>query len=247
MKSSTSSRLLPLMAIVVIFILAGSKPVTRSLPVLCYHHIKSDTSGHSPNYTIGLELFQKHIKMLSDSGYRTVLPGQRFQTGNESDSYPAKQVMLTFDDGYVEHFTIAAAVLEQYGFRGVFFVPTVCINKTKYLSDSQIRQLADSGHVIGVHTYDHPDLRKMPASDRDKQIDQPKRYLEKFTGGPVVYFAYPYGNWTEETISMLKDAGFAGAFQLNGHMSGSNPDFTMKRAIVKGTWTPEELIRRFLF
>jgi peptidoglycan/xylan/chitin deacetylase (PgdA/CDA1 family) len=52
-----------------------------------------------------------------------------------------------------EQFSIGASEMEKYGFKGVFFVMTA-INRPNYLSSDEIK-LADAGHEVAAHTWDH--------------------------------------------------------------------------------------------
>ena len=40
-------------------------------------------------------------------------------------------MLLTFDDGYIDNYTVALPLLKKYGFQGSFFIPakTFCENK----------------------------------------------------------------------------------------------------------------------
>ena len=63
---------------------------------------------------------------------------------------------LTFDDGGISHYTVAAGRLESRGWRGHFFVTTGMIGRRGFLDSRQIRELRSHGHVIGTHSMSHP-------------------------------------------------------------------------------------------
>jgi len=46
---------------------------------------------------------------------------------------PKNAAMLTFDDGYVDHFTQVLPILDQAGISGSFFPPAKCILERKVL------------------------------------------------------------------------------------------------------------------
>lgn len=208
----------------------------KQVPVLCYHNIKADTEGHDLDYTISREQLEAQIKMLFDSGYHTILPRELYDYLTTGAPLPPKPVMLSFDDSHEEHFSIAASILKKYGFKGVFFVMTVTIGKPGYMTAGQIKQLADEGHVIGSHTWDHPDVRKIMEKDWDTQLNKPIQTLERITGRPVEYFAYPFGAWNETAIIELKKRGVKAAFQLIKRQSSREPLYTIRRLMVSGRW-----------
>ena len=82
--------------------------------------------------------------------------------------------MISFDDGHQEHYTIAAPVLEQYQFRGVFFIMNITIGKPGYLSTAEIRALAERGHAIGLHSWDHQLVRNLDEKGWETQLTKPK-------------------------------------------------------------------------
>jgi peptidoglycan/xylan/chitin deacetylase (PgdA/CDA1 family) len=65
----------------------------------------------------------------------------------------------------VENNTIGAAEMEKHGFKGVFFVMTVSINRPNYLTKEQIAALSDTGNVIAAHTWDHHRVTKYTGDD----------------------------------------------------------------------------------
>lgn len=176
-----------------------------------------------------------------DSGYHSIVPDQLYEHLTKGTPLPSKPVMLTFDDTHEDHFSIAAAVLEKYRYKGVFFIMTVCIGKKNYLTSQQIKTLAERGHAIESHTYDHPSVKTIPANQWEQQVDKPKKTLEAITGKPVKYFAYPFGVWNEPAIIELKSRGIKAAFQLTGKKSPKEPLYTIKRMLVSGAWSGKEL------
>ena len=69
-----------------------------------------------------------------------------------------KDVVFTFDDGGESFLTKAAPLLEQYGFKGVFFISTKYIGTPGFLTKDQVKELAERGHVIGSHSHTHPEI-----------------------------------------------------------------------------------------
>ena len=175
----------------------------KQVPVLCYHHIRNFSPGQSENmksYSVTPAAFAEQMKALSDSGYQTVLPDQLYEYLVHDGPMPAKPVMLTFDDTDEEQFSLGAVEMKKYGFKGVYFIMTISINRPRYMSKDQIKNLSDSGNVIAGHTWDHHMVTKYTGADWDTQLVKPKKLLEAITGKPVKYFAYPFGLWNLAAI-----------------------------------------------
>jgi peptidoglycan/xylan/chitin deacetylase (PgdA/CDA1 family) len=208
----------------------------KQVPVLCYHHIKKDIVM-TTTYTVSAKDFYEQMKYLHDNGYQSILPDQLYDYLSGAGSLPPKPVMLTFDDAHAEHFSIVAPVLAEFNFRGVFFIMTVPIGKTGFVTEEQIKMLADSGHVIGNHTWDHQSVKALKGVAWDWQVSKPRDQLQRITGKAVAYFCYPYGEWTEEAIRELKKRDVKAAFQLGGKGSKKYPLYTIRRKLVAGSST----------
>ncbi|HEX2536590.1 MAG TPA: polysaccharide deacetylase family protein, partial [Chitinophagaceae bacterium] len=194
------------------------------VPVYCYHRIEAGRSGTiATDYSVTEGAFREQLRWLSDSGYHTILPDELYAYLTEGKPLPPKPVMLTYDDTRAEHFAIAAKEMERYGFRGVFFIMNISINRPRYMSAEQLRTLADSGHCIASHTWDHQDARKLKDADWDVQFARPAARLQEITGKPVQYFAYPFGIWTDSAAQSLKRRGVKAAFQLSAPRSATEP------------------------
>jgi peptidoglycan/xylan/chitin deacetylase (PgdA/CDA1 family) len=212
----------------------------QEVPILCYHQIrpfKETDSKSARAYIVPTDSFNEQLKMLKDSGYQTILPDQLYAYLTKGAPLPAKPVMLTFDDNRAEHANIAAAEMKKYGFKGVFFIMTVSLDRPNYMTKAQVKQLSDEGHVIGSHTWDHHNVKKYQDADWVTQIEKPSKQLETITGKPVKYFAYPFGLWNKEAIPHLKQRNMLAAFQLSEKRDGDDPLYTIRRIIVPGSWS----------
>jgi peptidoglycan/xylan/chitin deacetylase (PgdA/CDA1 family) len=219
----------------------------KQVPILCYHHIrdwKASDSKRAKDYIVPLSNFRDQLKMLADSGYHTILPDQLYNYLNTGAELPSKPVMLTYDDTDLEQYTVAKAEMDKYGFKGVYFIMTVSLNRPNYMSRHQVKELADNGHIIGSHTWDHHNVKQYKGDDWKTQIEKPTQQLMSITGESVRYFAYPFGLWNKEAIPELKKRGLVAAFQLTDKLDQDDPLFTIRRMIVPGDWSASSMMKR---
>jgi peptidoglycan/xylan/chitin deacetylase (PgdA/CDA1 family) len=222
----------------------------KEVPVLCYHQI-SDERGSgsqlSKDVIVPVSVFKAQMKMLSDSGYHTILPDQLYNYLTTGASLPDKPVMITYDDTDDDQFTIAAPEMKKYGFKAVFFIMTVSLNRPKYMTREQVKQLSDEGHVIESHTWDHHKVPEYKTEeDWATQIEKPKKQIEDLTGKTADYFAYPYGLWDKKAIPELKKRGVKAAFILSTHRDAQDPLYTIRRMIAPGYWNAKMLYRNMI-
>jgi peptidoglycan/xylan/chitin deacetylase (PgdA/CDA1 family) len=90
-----------------------------ALPILMYHHVSP-----SPGLvTVSPQTFRDQISGLAQRGYRSASCDDlaAFLGGKP---LPAKSVMITFDDGYLDNFVHAHPVLQEFGFKALLFLIT---------------------------------------------------------------------------------------------------------------------------
>ncbi len=218
----------------------------KEVPVLCYHHIlnfKPTDGENKKTYSVTPEAFATQMKLLSDSGYKTILPDQLYNYLAYGTPIPEKPVMITFDDTDEEQYTLGATEMKKYGFKGVFFIMTISINRPRYMTKEQIKELSDAGHQIGSHTWDHHMVTKYTEEDWDIQTVKTRKTLEDITGKPIEYFAYPFGLWNQAAIPALQIRDYKMAFILSTKRDSLQPLYTVRRMIVAGQWSTPGMYR----
>lgn len=209
------------------------------VPILCYHRISESAKG---DYSVSPATFEAHMKVLADSGFRTVLSDQLYDYLVFNNTLPKKPVMISFDDSRAEHFAVAAPIMEKYGFRGAFFIMTITYNKKNYMSTEQIKELAEKGHAIGLHSWDHTMATKYKEETYwQQQVVNPKAKLEGIMGKPVDYWAYPNGVYDNQAATELSKY-FKLSFILSNKRDSVQPLQTVRRMIVPEL-TPQGLLK----
>jgi peptidoglycan/xylan/chitin deacetylase (PgdA/CDA1 family) len=218
----------------------------KQIPILCYHNIRDFSASSSEmikTYTVTPKAFAEQMQALSDNGYHTILPEQLNDYLLHDKPLPQNPILITFDDTREEQFTIGGSEMNKYGFKGVYFIMTVSINRPGYMTTEQIKKLSDDGHVIGAHTWDHHKVTAYIDNDWETQLVKPKTKLETITGKPVNYFAYPFGLWNPTAITALKKYGYQSAFILSTKRDSLDPQYTIRRIIVSGLWSKDKMLK----
>ena len=211
----------------------------KEVPILCYHRLEY---GRKDVYTVDPEVFDSHLQVLADSGYNSILPDELYNYLVHNTSLPEKPFMITFDDSRKEHITIAAPALAKQNYKAAFFIMTVTNNKKNYLSTDEIAQLAEEGHSIGLHSWDHVMVTKYSDSTFwKKQVIDPKNKLEDKINMPVDYWAYPNGVYNHEAAEELSKH-FKMSFILLAKRDSLYPLQTVQRMITPPL-SPDKLIQ----
>jgi len=113
------------------------------------------------------------------------------------------------------------------------------------LTSEEICVLEQGGLVeVGAHTVTHLFLAAHPPSSQRDEIRQSKADLEKVLGHPVTSFSYPHGNYTAETLALVREAGFNCACStVSGNVRRNTDLFQLPRFEV-GNWDGEKFAKR---
>jgi peptidoglycan/xylan/chitin deacetylase (PgdA/CDA1 family) len=77
------------------------------------------------------------------------------------------------------------------------------------MTTTQIKELSKSRFAsIGAHGYFHNDLARININDAEAELINSKKYLENIIEKSVNSFAFPYGSYTPEVVSVAKQTGY---------------------------------------
>jgi len=110
----------------------------------------------------------------------------------------APLVSFTFDDVPASACTNGAAILEQHGVRGTFYIAAGTLGKMdahwRVIDRAQVRALHEHGHEIGCHTFSHVPVDTLDARKLDEECRHNREMLRDICPGlDVTNFCYPFG------------------------------------------------------
>ena len=114
------------------------------------------------------------------------------------------QLALTFDDGPNPAWTPRLLdILAEHSVRATFFM----VGKFAKSERELARRVADAGHLIGNHTWSHPDLSRTRSADVLDELTRTSDILADITGKPVVYFRPPFGARRPYVLKLARQLG----------------------------------------
>jgi len=186
--------------------------------ILLYHGIEDGQPSARPmdqvdrEYVLDRQRFEEHIAYLASK------PGD------------AVRVVVSFDDGDLSGFTIAAPVLEARGLRGEFFIVTRWIGQPGFMSGDQLRELAQRGHGVHSHSRTHPRLPDLSAAQIEDELRGSKDDLESALGRPVTQFSIPGGAYDDRVIDIARRSGYLAILNsVEGYNDERPEPFLLKR------------------
>ncbi|WP_102347659.1 polysaccharide deacetylase family protein [Bacillus sp. Marseille-P3661] len=118
-----------------------------------------------------------------------------------------KVIALTFDDGPDQRFTPQILdVLNNYNVKATFFL----LGTRAHTYPDITQRIFNEGHVIGNHTYWHPQLTKTGLSNMIWEINKNEQELKSIINMETSLFRAPYGALTEQQVQQLGKMGYRG-------------------------------------
>ncbi|WP_139364941.1 delta-lactam-biosynthetic de-N-acetylase [Sutcliffiella halmapala] len=121
-----------------------------------------------------------------------------------------KEIYLTFDNGYENGFTPQVLdVLKEKKVPAAFFVTGY------YLKDQPdlIKRMVDEGHIVGNHSWHHPDLTQVNDVRFKKELEMIREEYKRITGlDNMTYLRPPRGTFSERTLVLANQLGYQHVF-----------------------------------
>jgi peptidoglycan/xylan/chitin deacetylase (PgdA/CDA1 family) len=173
-----------------------------------YHYISylpPDADDIRVGLTVTPDRFAGQMQYLAENGYQTISLYEMEDALLYGDVLPPRPVILTFDDGHLDHHQNVLPILVQHNFTATFFIITEFADQQAdgYMNWQQIEELANAGMSIEAHTKTHPDLRNRTQEFLVYQIIGSTESIHAHTGSMPAMFAYPAGRYDTNTLNFL--------------------------------------------
>ena len=146
----------------------------QELYISMYHYTRDLVHSRYPRIRgLDLPLFRKQIEFFKEN-FNVVRMEEVLAALNGQARLPENALLLTFDDGYLDNFTYAMPILEEYGMQGSFFIPGKTFSEHKLLDVNKIHYMlaaADLGELLSDvlermdfyrgNEFDYPDNKEL--------------------------------------------------------------------------------------
>lgn len=116
----------------------------------------------------------------------------------------SKKVALTFDDGPdIEVTQKILKILREKQVPATFFVTGKMVQAYPHM----LKQIYEDGHVIGNHSWSHPQLTKISSKEVERELKRTNEIIEKVIGKKVRLFRPPYGATNANVQKLIREKG----------------------------------------
>lgn len=207
--------------------------VPEGVSVLMYHMIGDIQNNAAVMTEANLRLQMNYLR---DHGYHPITMQELYDYITKGAPLPEKPVCITFDDGYLDSYTIVYPLMKEYGFPWTLFLITDDVGKPyNRMTWDQLKEMADSHTVtIANHTLSHPKLHNLAtAKEKEKEIVEANEALKYHLGIDNAWLAYPYGDYDDQVVEICKKAGIKMAVTTDsGRVHVGSYPYELKRVYV---------------
>lgn len=217
------------------------------------HDIPSDKYNE---FTQKIKFISKKWQFISVNQLEDHISGKKLLKG--------RNVLLTFDDGFLSNRLVADKILNKFNIKALFFVVSNFVSKETYeeqqsfiknnlypswrehdypsninemksMNLEDLKHLVDCGHTIGFHTSNHLDLSSLDeSSDLHNEVVEGALLLEKKLDYKIKHFSFGFGNVDFFSKKALIKANSHFAFIHTG-MRGDNAKSNLSWALRRDT------------
>ena len=184
---------------------------SKTIPILMYHYIKEYNNKSDPigvNLSVSPANFDRQMSEVVKSGYTPILFQDLLQYTQNGTSLPPKPIIISFDDGYDNHYSAALPILQKYNLKGSFAIITGFVGNQFYMSWDQIKSLKSAGNEIVSHTVSHFNLAKLNSQRLSFELAESKKTLDHMLNQDTKTLIYPSGQYNQSVIDTARQQGY---------------------------------------
>jgi peptidoglycan/xylan/chitin deacetylase (PgdA/CDA1 family) len=197
----------------------------NKVQILMYHrvgHFPGRVRAHGALYC-HLPRFRAQMQMFKWLGYEVIGLDHAVDGLRSRRALPAKPLVLTFDDAYVDFLEHAAPVLIEHGYPATVYAVSDLVGQRSLwdagvgpdpaplMNAAQLREIQGLGFTIGSHSKSHLRLAQQTDDCIATELRDSKHALEDLTGQRVMHFCYPYGSHNLRCLELTAQAGYDSA------------------------------------
>lgn len=214
-----------------------TESVRSNIRTLTYHTIYNVETQKCTNTVIchSIEQFDTHMKYLSDNNYFTLRMEDLELFLDNKIRIPKKSIVITLDDG--GYFKNAVEIVEKYKVYATYFIITSRydvskVNSTYMNFESHTDNLHNNWKCSGGNQGG-----QLLCEDSDKILEDLKTSQEKLGGASA--FAYPFFDFNDRAMELLKKAGFTmafiGQYDSDGYSTPNTNKLLLRRKTIFST------------
>ena len=212
----------------------------RKVSILCYHSVTDPGSQRDDPHKLRLP-FNRFLEQLDYlKAHNNVISLSEFLSAKrERRKLPDHAVVLTFDDGCQDFYSLAAQPITTRGFPATVFLITHHVsgllppNGDTFLSWADVESLGVPGIEFGSHTCSHPRLLDLPAEQMKRELVESRATILDHVKQSDIPLSYPHGRTSEPLSRLVEAVGYScGITTVLGPNGDDANLYALKRTVI---------------
>lgn len=222
------------------------------IPILMYHNINDEYDVKDRTVEMSVSEFKDQMEAITKEGYESISLYQYVDYVSGKCDLPEKPIIITFDDGYLNNYTVAFPILKEMNIKATIFIITGRMGmqsgvKYPHFTWEQAKEMEDSGLIdIESHTNFHNELNNISYSNVAFELRKSKYLIDKYLNKNTSFLAYPYGFYNEYVKTAAEKAGYLASVRIISKNPGVNTKeqniYELKRITAYGGMSGKDLI-----
>ena len=177
-----------------------------------------------PSTNIKNDVFLKHLKEIKNLGLEFI-DYQQFKKIIKT-SVNKNYLLLTIDDAFESFYLNAWPILKSKKIPFILFVSSREIGKKGYMTWDNLKELAANDFVtVGNHSHSHDYLIDWEDNKIKSDLETSIKILKKNLGYSPEVFSYPFGEYSINLKTIIKNLNFKFAFGQHSGVVDVTKDF----------------------
>ncbi len=117
--------------------------MNKKITIVMYHYVRDLKYSRYPQIKgLDVRLFEEQLQYIQKNFQPVTMEEvmAAYENGDFSE-LPERPLLLTFDDGYIDHYTVVYPLLKKYGIQGSFFPNAKAVKEHKLLDVNKIHHI----------------------------------------------------------------------------------------------------------
>jgi peptidoglycan/xylan/chitin deacetylase (PgdA/CDA1 family) len=186
-------------------------PLKNKYYAIAYHQIRAIKGSPCQ---IGINEFYQQLDYFKNNNYKSLVSSDLKSIQHNAKNCQ-KNIILTFDDGEIDHYEIAYKALKERNLKGIFFIPTSLIGKENRVTEEVIKEMSSHGMEIGSHSNHHIFLDKLSENEIYDELHDSKEILQRISRESVISLSPPFDHFSKSIKEIASNVGYEFIFLTN--------------------------------
>jgi peptidoglycan/xylan/chitin deacetylase (PgdA/CDA1 family) len=201
----------------ILFFLTQLLRSRNGVRVLMYHKVVTNNSDF---LSVTTEQFEAQLLYFKKENYQFITAQNVLDFYKKQTPLPAKPLLITFDDGYLNNLELAYPILKKYNAKAVIFIPTSFVGiknewdngNDEIMSLEQLKNLDPSVFELALHSHEHRNYADLSIPEIASDVAYNVAFFKQNNLNYTPVFAYPYGGRPKNDLKV----GMIKAFEMYG-------------------------------